>query len=289
MSYIDFWGIKKDITDVLRDYLYPRNTVGNTFYTGMSIDTKYAQSFYPFTTRMNSISVYCNTVGSTLDDLTVSVQTDTNDAPSGTKVKSVTFSPSDITNDTWDSKSCLYSKLISKNKYWLVFESSNQDSTNYYKIGRDTVMTNYQMGIPKESTNSTWTTVSFDLMFNIDINDWIYPTYPDDTITLDKLPRIAVDIVDRRTEERYCHDSLALGNIVGMILVYSQYPDEVDKILSYGERGLFLKRTQLPNVTLFTPLGLSPLDRIMRKIYVRSSNFNLRKKLIGMKELPTVE
>lgn len=290
MSYMNVYGIKKDVVDVLRDYLYPRQTIGTTFYTGMSINTEYAQSFIPFSTSMNSVSIYCNTVGTGLDDLTISVQTDTDNSPSGTKVKTITFSQSEITNDDWDTKECSYSNLISKNKYWLVFECSNQDSSNYYKIGRDAVMVNYQIGIPKSSTNSTWDSEDYDIMFNINIPQWIYTHYPSDTVQVNDLPRIAVDIVDRRVEERYCAHGLALANITGLVVIYSQYPDELDKILSYGERGQFIERGDLDNINLLTPGAISPIDRIRERMYIRSYNFNLRKKLKYISsEVPTVE
>jgi len=288
MSYMDAFGIKKDIVDVLRDYLYPRCTVGNSFYTGMTVNTKYAQSFIPFSTSMNSISIYCNTVGTGLSALTVSVQKDVSGSPSGTMEASVTFAQTDITDDSWDVKALSYTKFISRNKYWLVLESSGQSVSAYYKIGRDTLRTNYQVGIPKEST-ATWATTNFDVMFEVDVDDWIYPTYPSDTITNEELPRVAVDIMGRRVEERYCADELALANITGLVLVYSQYPDELDKILSYGERGLFIERANITNIDLLTPTAITPIERLREKMYVRGWNFNLRKKLTYIVEVPTVE
>jgi len=290
MTYIDLFGIKKDIVDTLRDHLYPRQTLGTTFYDGMTMNTRYAQSFYPFSTKMDSISVYVNTVGTGLNALTVSVQEDVSNAPSGTMLGSITFTQANITDDAWDTKAMSYTKFISKNKYWLVLESSGQDSSNYYKIGCDSVRTNYQEGLPKESTNSTWTTVGFDLMFNVITPNWIYPHYPSDTITNNDLPRIAVDIVDRRVDERYCSKRLALGYLTGLGVIYSQYSDELDKIFSYGERGLFEMRMDLPNINLLTPRAISPIDRIREKMFIRPWTFELRKKLKYISNtIPTVE
>jgi len=288
MSYIDLFGIKMDIVGILRDHLYPRCTVGNMFYTGMSVDTKYAQSFIPFSKEINSISVYCNTIGSPSNALTVSVQEDVSGEPSGTMLTSITFTASQITDDDWDTKTCDYTKLISKNKYWLVFESSGQDSSNYYKVGRDTVQTNYQEGTVVEST-ATWSASSYDTMFQVHTPDWVFPYYPTSTVTVDDLPWIAIDIINRRVDERYCPDGLALADISGLIVVYSQYPDEPDKILSYGERGIFIERAGLTDILLLSPTGLSPVERLRERMYARTSGFNLRKKLKYISTVPTVE
>jgi len=288
MSYIDVYGIKKDVTDILRDYLYPRETLGTSFYND-SLNVKYAQSFIPFSTSMNSISVYCNTIGTGLDNMTISVQADTNDSPSGTRLKSVVFTPSEITDDAWDTKKCSYSNLISKNKYWLVFESNYQNSNKYYRVGCDSVRTNYQEGIPKDCTISTWNTISYDIKFNIDTPHWIYPKYPSDTIQLEDLPRIAVDVFNRTTYDRYCSDSIVLADIEVMVLIYTQYPDEADKILSYGERGLFKRRGHFPHdVSLLTPLVISPTDKIGENLYTKSSTYKLRKKLSYMNQVPLI-
>jgi len=286
MSYIDIYGLKKDVVDILRDGLYPRNTLGTSFYDN-SLNLKYAQSFIPFSTSINSISIYCNTVGTGLSPLTISVQEDTNGSPSGTSLKKVVFKPSEIVNDSWDTKKCSYSNLISKNKYWLVFESANQNSSKYYRIGHDSVSTNYQEGIGKYYSTS-WNTLATDLKFKIDIDNWIFPSYPSDTIVSSDLPRIAVDIFSRSVEERYCSDKLVLGNVNLMVLVYSQYSDEPDKILSYGERKLFSKRTSLSNVDLVTPVNISPTDKIAEKMYVKNSTYRLRKKMKYKNEIPTV-
>ena len=93
-----------------------------------------------------------------------------------------------------------------------------------------------------------------------------------------------------RVEERYCADGLALADITGLVLIYSQYSDELDKILSYGERGQFIERGDLDNINLLTPGAISPIDRIRERMYIRSYNFNLRKKLKYISsEVPTVE
>jgi len=284
---MDIFGIKKDIVDILRDYLYPRSTIASNWYNN-SVDTKYAQSFIPFTKSINSISVYCNTIGAP-NDMTVSIYDDSNGSP-GSEITAVTFSASDITDDVWDAKACSYSDLTSKNKYWLVFRCTGQSTINYYKIGADSVKVNYQIGEPKSQTNSTWDSDSLDIAFKIDIDDWIYPTYPSDTITNKELPRIGIDLISRRVDDRYCSDSLALGYLEGIMLVYSQYPDELDKIISYGERGLFGKRTEITNIDLLVPTGLTPTERLLEKRYVKSVGFNLRKKLKYIpSSLPTVE
>lgn len=285
MSYLDIYGLKKDIVNIFRKHLYPRQTITADFYDA-TLDAKYAQQFIPFSTSMNSISVYCNTVGTNLSDLTISIQTDQNNSPSGFKEGEVVFSPSEITNDQWDTKRKDID-LVSKNKYWLVFETSGT-STDYYRIGRDNTRTRYQEGISKRYISS-WNTIPYDLSFKIDIDHWIYPHYPSDTVSQIDMPRLAVDVYDRSTAERYCDSSIALADIKVIVVGYSQYSDELDKIFSYGERGLFKDRTSLSNVDLITPLNINPLDRIREKLYSRSVNYNLRKKLKYLDTVPTIE
>jgi len=148
MSYIDIFGMKKEIVDILRQYLDPKQTVGTTFYNN-SLNLRYAQSFIPFSTSMSSISIYCNTVGTGLSPLTISVQADSSGEPSGTKLKTVIYSQSEITDDSWDSKECSYTELISKRKYWLVIESGDQNASKYYRIGHDdSDKVVYQEGTP---------------------------------------------------------------------------------------------------------------------------------------------
>jgi hypothetical protein len=286
MSYIDIFGIKKDIVDILRKYLYPRQTITSSFYDN-TISSKYAQSFIPFSSSMDSISIYCNTVGTDITPLTISIQEDSNGVPSGTRIKEITFTQSEITNNSWDTKKCSISNLISKNKYWLVLEHSGS-SSKYYKIGHSNSITSYLEGIPKQYISS-WNTISGDICFKIHTNDWIYPYFPSDTITENDLPRIAVEIFDRSTEERYCSNNLILADIKLIVVGYSQYSDELDKIFSYGERGLFKERTNISNITLLTPLGISPLERIDRKKYSKSITYNLRKKMKYTSTVPVVE
>lgn len=286
MSYIDLFGIKKDIVDILRDYLYPRQTISVSFYDN-TITSKYAQSFIPFTTSMDSISIYCNTVGTGLTPLTIGVQEDSNGNPSGTYKKKITFTQSEIKNNQWDTKKFSLKGLISKNKYWLVIENAGTPS-KYYRIGCNTILTSYQEGISKQYITS-WNTLSGDIAFQIHIKDWIYPYFPSDTISEDDLPRLAIEIYDRSTDERYCSNNLILADIKVMVIGYSQYSDELDKIFSYGERGLFENRTSISNIDLLTPIGISPIERLREKMYSKSVSYNLRKKMKYISTVPIVE
>lgn len=280
MAYINLFGIKKDIVDILRDYLYPRSTITGSWYNN-SVDTKYAQSFIPFTKTMNSISIYCNTIG-TPPSMTVSVYTDSDGTPS-TEVKAVTFAPSDITDDAWDTKACSYDNLISKNKYWLVFTCVGQDSSNYYKIGSDSVKTNYQVGEPKSNTNSTWDSESLDIAFNININDWVYCydketeiltdngwklfkdlTGNENVLTLDKETNIIeYQKIDKKLEFDYNGDMVKIKSNNTDIMVT---PNHRFLVLTQANKKKIVKSTELKHGYRVPRTGLWNCDNIEKFI-----------------------
>lgn len=135
-----------------------------------------AQSFeVPYSnTTFKGISLILKKVGSPGDNITVEIQTDNGNKPSGSVVSNATWAiaPGDMTTDfAWVTKySANLFTLSANTKYWIVIKRTNNDGTNYFVVGSGG--NTYSKGVKAISTdggtNYTLTEAN-DLYFRIRI------------------------------------------------------------------------------------------------------------------------
>lgn len=293
----DIKTFKETIRDTLRVCLHPICLHG-TIEVKLSDTVNYeiAQSFIPFSKCYSTIVPYKYTIpvslkikrdGTPDSGLIVSIQTNSSDVPSGSTVSSSSIPVSSISTDldiistnivlNTDTKD-----LGSKTRYWMVITPKNTASTiNYFSIARHDIDSRYLIGsASKRTIGSSWSTLATDLYFDIDIPDWIYTNYPHDRLKLFFYPRICVDIVSRpRIEHKYVDRRLAMYHLTCAITIYSRYPDEISKILSYVDRILWKERTNLENIEICNPGNFTDIIPVRERLFSQVVSYDLKFKM----------
>jgi len=294
MATLDLIGIKQNIRNVLRNYLYPQCTYSVYEHTlsSSSYNIDIAQSFIPYSQCYNNVSPYryslpvtlqLKKVGTPDDDIVVSLHNDVDDSPSATALYSTTI-PSSKIGTVMNTVSCtltLTSMLGSNTKYWLVIEPQNTpDTLNCYVLGRDTVDTHYWMGTAKYRTDTTWSSLNADIYFDIDIPDWIYEDFPRIKMTIYRFPRIGIGISGRpRVENIFIDSRIAYYHLLCDIVVYGRYPDQVEDIISYVDRALFKERVKIPNLVIVNPSNMTPLTVARENLFAKGIQYMLKFKM----------
>ncbi len=148
-----------DVTDSVSTSVLLNAT---TTYDAYSFEVPYANATF------QGLSIYgkINT-GGTPGDLTVDIQTDNGNKPSGSAVSdsTITFAYTDFTDAySWVTKYSAAAFTLSANtKYWIVFRAAIVNSSNYYQLATSFIGgTVYSKGLHSLSTDtgSTWTTYS---------------------------------------------------------------------------------------------------------------------------------
>lgn len=145
-------------------------TVGQTDSSGNHL--KIAQSFIPAKTIIRSVDLYkAADTGSFVGTVTVSIQADSTGSPSGTPLATKT-----ITNPLWlayptgDFLAIFTSELTVTigNTYWIVIETSTNDSSNHPNIGTSSGG-GYASGsvMAKNTTDGWFAVVNIDLYFKV--------------------------------------------------------------------------------------------------------------------------
>ena len=119
-------------------------------------NTKIAQSILPGQSRgINRVTVNLGKVGSPVDNVKLSVQTDSGGSPSGTELASTTLDGSTLTGAGADKDFNLTVFASSASLIWVVLERSGaNDAVNYYFA--DTSTDAYTGGTQKVYNGSTW-------------------------------------------------------------------------------------------------------------------------------------
>jgi len=273
------YQLKKNITDVLRDYLYPEQTLfpERIDWTDGK-DRTYAQSFKVFSTKINKVGIYIRKTGTPDGDVILEIRTDSNGNPSDTILGSVTIKETEIgLSFAWIEKDINLTNLDSRDTYWLVIRTTASTSLiAYYMLGRDETDTNYELGTAKDLYLGIWSSLGYDLTFKITILHWIYSDYPHEELDFSMFPRVAIDIVSKDVVERYV-DGKKLVNISRVrVLVYSLYTDEVDNIMSNIEKALFTKRFDIPDILYLTPSSVSEIGWYRNKLYTREALYDCK-------------
>jgi hypothetical protein len=279
--------LKEAIRDTIRAYLNPNNLISDTSVALSNSISVYdiAQSFIPFSKCYATTSPYRYTIetsfmikktGTPDSNVIVSLQSSTNDYPSGTTISSSTISESDISStfDVKDVNLKITTMLGSNTKYWYCIEPQCTASTvNFYSIAKSATQ-KYMIGnLAKKDT--TWSNELGSMIFDISVPQWVFQDYPRDDINKYSFPRLAIDIVSRRVEQRWINTEFADYTIDVIIMVYSNYPDELDKIISYVDRAIFKERTLFYGIRRIDPGELSPVAVIRDNLFSRSVSYSM--------------
>ncbi len=284
----DLESIKASIRDTLRAYLYPQclyDSEEHTLSTTLNV-IEVAQSFKPYSKFYRNITPYSNTVPVTIklkkigtpdDDIVVSLQSSSNNVPSGSTLGAYTISASDVSStlDTISASIPITSMLGSNTEYWIVVSPLNTPSTtDCYVIGKDSVDSHYWIGtsLYRESGDS-WSNLNVDLYFDVDTPNWIYTSYPRADLSLNSYPRIAVDVIGRRVNQRWIDRRLSEYWLEILVMVYSRYPSELDDIVSYVDRALFKERVNISGIKRVDSSVISPISSVRNILYARGIRY----------------
>jgi len=291
----DLNQLKEDVRDTLRLWLYPECLEGTNEYTlSTTINFEIAQSFIPYSRYYRKVDPYKNTIPVILklrkyetpnDGLVISLQSDDDNSPSGSTLGSHTAAVGDITSTlgVYTSSIPITNMLGSNTKYWIVISPQNTASTvNYYSVGINSVDTEYWIGTSQyKQSGSIWTDNSVDLYFDASIPNYIYEDYPRDDLSLFSLPRIAVDIIGRRTNQRWINRKLSEYYLDLTVVAYSRFPEELDDMLSYVDRALFKERIDIGNIKRIDPGELTPVVVIRENMFSRALRYSLIYKMVS--------
>jgi hypothetical protein len=293
---LDFRDLKMTITNTLRARLYPECLKGDIETTlSTTINTSVAQSFIPFSKCYSKRSPYSYTIpvaiklkkyGTPDDGVKVSLQSSSDGLPSGIELGSATIPASSVSTSlsTVSTNIAISDILGSKTEYWLVVDPLNTPSTiNYYSLARNSVDTDYWMGTAYSKENGgTWSALNMDIYFDIGVKNWIYPSYPREDLSLANYPRIAVDIIGKpRVVQKWIDRKLAEYYLTLAITAYSQYPDELDDIISYVERTLWSSRVSIDNVKRLDPADITPTIVVTERLYSKAARYSLIYRMVA--------
>jgi hypothetical protein len=277
--------LKEIVRDTLRVYLYPNNMKSDTALDLTNID-KVSQSFIPYSKCYTTLTPYkynlpidvrLKKTGNPDDNIIISMESNLNDEPSGTTVGSYTLRASDISNtfDVYSGTIKLTSMIGSNTKYWLSIDPLNSRSTiDFYSIEKSNSDT-YLIGTLKTYDGTIWTGIEGDMNFNIEIPNWIFNDYPRTDISKWSFPRIAIDMISRKVEQRWIRAEIADYYIDFNVIAYSNYADELDDILSFVDRTIFKERTKFSGVQRIDTGDLTPVEVLRDNLFSRAIKYSM--------------
>ena len=277
--------IKENIRDTLRTYLYPQNLEGTVeVKLSDTINYEVAQSFKTYSKCYSKVSPYRYTLnvylqasktGTPSGGLQVSLTNDSNDIPSSTLYTSTIPAASIGTSaSTVLTKYTLSTYLGSNTKYWLKVTPLNTVSTlNYFSVYR-TSTDEYLPGSLK-IYSSSWDTTDGDLYFKADIPNFLYTDYPRSDISMFSFPRMAVDVIGRRVNQKWISKELSEYYLDLTIVAYSRFPEELDDLLSFTDRALFRNRTNVGSIKRIDPAAMTPVSVIREDLLSRGIRYSL--------------
>jgi len=270
---MDIAEIKNEIREFLITKLTPYQVFGS-YETPLSNGVnnyKLAQSFKPFSTcfrprkgATTNIPVTLSLIkyGTPDSGVKVSLQAETNGWPSGIDIASFRISPDEVYGSaTIITKNLVLTDyLTSKLTYYILIEPEfSISSANYISVNRDNQDINYRFGtcIKAEITTTSWVSESYDIYFKVTTPGWIYTDYPRADLHLKSYPRLVVDITSRRVETPWISEKLARYLMTLQLTMYSEYLDELDKVLSVADQVLFENRLKFNTFNEYTPGNLT--------------------------------
>ena len=235
-------GVKATIASAVKDAVYPRQT---DYSSSLDASSGLDQPFIPFSTRLSTMSIYSHTEG----EATISI------ASGG----SMWFSTVTTLSIGWNSFPLNLADRVSKSLCTLSVEGS-------ILVGASTSNTYFYGTI--DDTHS--------LAFSISVPEFVHTVYPiEKRFAFSSLPIIVVDIAARPYARNvYITPSMLIEGIDIAVLVYSRYPDELDKLCSGIENAVINLRDSLPPKWLsITPGRVSDIGFISPDILMRELHY----------------
>jgi len=246
---VDYVNLKQDIINLIEDAIIP---IQSQVSSSISLhNNTISQDFYPFTTKLNSLSLYvANNIGSP-NKINIDIIKDNK------VLKTVSIPP----NIGWNTV-----KLDLEVNSQLLYTTrirQTTDASNYSYIGVGPYTNYYYSNYNKQ----------YDIACKFIMDDYILGVYPYLWLERGKLPIIIVDVVGRtRVRDLTLSGKSLYEDLMLRIDIYSRYPNEVDRIGSGIEYYLLHKRTSIANMYLI-PSVVSNIGIIAEYIFFRSINF----------------
>jgi len=282
-------NLKEEIRDTLRVYLYPQNTVSDTEVALSDTISVYkvAQSFKSYSKFYSTVNPFKYTIpvdvklrkyGTPDGNVFISIQSSSSGEPSGTTIGHCTIAVGDVSSSSFsvNSGSIVITSMIGSNtEYFLCIEpQSNASTVNYYSTQKYNT-DKYMIGSLSVYNGSSWSTTTGDIYFDIDNPNWIYTGFPRSDISKYSFPRLAIDAISRRVDQRWINIELAEYTIDFTLVAYSYYPDELDDILSYADRALFKERANFTNIKRLDSGEMTPVEVLRDNLFSRAMRYNL--------------
>lgn len=202
-----------------------QTTQNSDIATGESNTTtnhnKVAQSFIPLKSKIRGISLWktANT-GTFTGTITVSIQADTADSPSGTVLLTKTITNGEYNGLAIGEFDVMYSSEISitiGSRYWVVIETSTSDSSNHPNIGTNSAGGYTNGSVKSWNTVDGWTTVS-----TVDLYFKTYEGINSQVVVTDTTGRISSKLSTKYNPYPFYHEnsSLDIINSIGASILY---------------------------------------------------------------------
>lgn len=182
---------------------------------------KVAQSFIPLKSKIRGISLWktANT-GTFTGTITVSIQADTADSPSGTVLLTKTITNGEYNGLAIGEFDVMYSSEISitiGSRYWVVIETSTSDSSNHPNIGTNSAGGYTNGSVKSWNTVDGWTTVS-----TVDLYFKTYEGINSQVVVTDTTGRISSKLSTKYNPYPFYHEnsSLDIINSIGASILY---------------------------------------------------------------------
>jgi len=284
----DLNNLKTIIRDTLRVYLNPNNLVQDTDVALSDNISVYSlsQSFIPYSKCYSTTSPYRYTIDASImlkrtgtpdGDLIVSLQSSTSGYPSGVTISSYTIDVADV-NTTFDVHSVslkLTSMLGSDTEYQYVITPASSASTiNFYTTTKNSTAT-YMVGNLYKYNGTSWSSETGSMYFDVNTPQWIYQNSPRDDINRYSFRRLAIELTSRTSEQRWINTEFADYTVDCNVVCYSNYPEELDEILSYVDRAIFKERTKFTNVRRIDPGNMTPVSVIRQNLFTRAITYRM--------------
>jgi len=256
---LDYTWLKDTLVSIAKDYIYPYSTLTDSSISTSEYST-IQQEFYPFSTTISDIEVYVKEVNGSPDKVTMSVLRDS----------SVISENIVSLNVGWNTISINKDNIVTKKKHTLQITVSS-NTVDYYVFGTSTNSPFYWNLIADNNT------LNSKLSFKIDIDDFIFKTYPGRELKLREYPVIVCDLTARpRINQPYLDVKVLEEILTVTFTIYSRYPDEIDILAKLLERGMFKKRRGITDIYIISPGPLSPIVRYRENVLSRAISFNIR-------------
>jgi len=242
--------IKLEIIDLLRNSLMPRQLKTEVLERLNDETTTYTfyQTFIPFVRVFSRMEVALKKTGSPTGSVFLAIL----DKDDNLLVEEE-FLPAEI-GDGFIGRDITLEEEPTLTYTLRVRTDQAPSATDYYEVYTSTE-DEYLVGKLKKDATS----LEKDLSFKIEVEDFIYPIYPEAEFKLTELPRVWVDVFTQLFEERFLGGTIAEERIRIVVDLIASHTREMDVLDDWLRRMMFYKRFDVTNLQYIAPVRASPL------------------------------